>query len=305
MPEEGVPLSPNERLLTTPEILRLARLFAAHGVTKIRLTGGEPTVRLDLLDLVRGLSAIRGISSVCLTSNGIALPRKLDALKEAGLTAVNISLDTLQEGKFMLMTRRKGLAQVRRAIDKAVSLGLKVKVNNVVMHNLNEDEVLDFVRLTRDHNLEVRFIEYMPFDGNKWSSSKMLPTAHLRDHIIQHEGQFTLTPVPSIIGDTANSYTVSDSAAGHVHAGRVGFISSMTDHFCGTCTRLRLTCDGNLKVCLFGEEEVSLRDLLRSGASDDEIMQVVGTAVRGKREKHAGIGELEKGNNRPMILIGG
>lgn len=297
MPEEGVPLSPPAHLLSTPEILRLARMFVANGVTKIRLTGGEPTVRADLLDLVQGLSAIPGLKSLCITSNGIALPRKLEALTAAGLTAVNLSLDTLQDGKFMVMTRRKGLAQVLKAIDKAVALRLRVKLNVVVMQGLNDDEVLDFVAFTRDRDLEVRFIEYMPFGGNNYARSKLLPSAELRERITA--AGYTLTPITATHGDTASSFTVAG------HTGRVGFIGSMTDHFCGTCTRLRLTCDGNLKVCLFGEEEVSLRDMLRAGRTDAEVMDVVGHAVRGKAEKHADVADLEKGHNRPMILIGG
>lgn len=298
MPEEGVDLSPPDHLLTTDEILRLARLFVSQGVTKIRLTGGEPTVRKDILDLVAGLGAIPGLKELCMTSNGISLHRKLPALRAGGLTALNLSLDTLVDGKFTIMTRRQGLSHVLKSLQTALDVGVpKVKLNVVVMRGLNEDEVPDFVALTKDRDIEVRFIEYMPFDGNKWSTNKMVPFREIEDMIT--DAGYTLEPIAAKPGDTAKSCTV----AGHL--GRVGFITSMTSHFCSSCTRLRITCDGNLKVCLFGNAEVSLRDLLRADVPDSALLAVIGRAVKNKKAQHAGIGTLEKMKNRPMILIGG
>lgn len=302
MPEEGITLSPKEHLLSTPEILRIARLFVSQGVTKIRLTGGEPTIRPDILPLLEGLGSLEGIKDLAMTTNGVALHRKLQRFKSAGLTAVNLSLDTLVDAKFAVITRRqgdRGLASVLKSLETALQVGIQsVKLNVVVMRGVNEDEVLKFVALTRDANLEVRFIEYMPFDGNKWSTDKMVPYSELVS-LIEGAGGYKLHAIKSQRGDTAKSFSVEG------HAGRVGFISSMTSHFCSSCTRLRVTCDGNLKVCLFGNEEVSLRDMMRAGASDEEVLEVVGRAVWGKKEKHAGLGTLEKMKNRPMILIGG
>lgn len=303
MPADGVDLSPPDHLLSTPEILRLARLFVSQGVTKIRLTGGEPTLRRDLVDLMEGLHSLPGLDNICITSNGLALHRKLPALAQHGLTALNLSLDTLVPAKFELLTRRpgQGLAAVLRSLDTAVKLNIpRVKLNVVVMRGVNDDEILDFVALARDHPIQIRFIEYMPFDGNRWNSHKMVPYAELRAAIERGIGT-SLELVPAQPGDTAKNYRLPDSN----YVGSVGLITSMTDHFCGTCTRLRLTSDGNLKVCLFDNAEVSLRDRLRAGASDAELLNVVGAAVRGKKSKHAGLGELEKMKNRPMVLIGG
>jgi molybdenum cofactor biosynthesis protein A len=298
MPAEGVELSPDDKLLTSSEILQLARLFVSQGVTKIRLTGGEPSVRKDFVDLVKGLGDIEGLKEICVTSNGIALHRKLPLLKEYGLTGLNLSLDTLDEHKFTLMTRRKGMSNVLKSLYGALEVGIpKVKLNMVVIRGQNDDEIVDFVRLTENLPIEVRFIEYMPFAGNKWSTQKMFAYQDILDVIYQK--------YPSVIpqrmsrGETAKVFQIPG------HKGKIGFITSMTSHFCGSCNRLRITSDGNLKVCLFGNAEVSLRDMLRAGATDQELLGVIGSAVKNKKEKHAGIGQLEHMKNRPMILIGG
>lgn len=298
MPEEGVELSPSEKLLSTDEILRLARLFASQGVSKIRLTGGEPTVRKDIVELTRELGKIEGVKDICITSNGIALHRKLPALFQNGLTSLNLSLDTLVEGKFTLITRRNGLSAVMKSLKKALELGLpKIKINVVVMKGFNEDEILNFVELTRNHPLEVRFIEYMPFDGNKWSDSKMVSYDDMLNNIKAWYPD--IERLSHKHGDTAKVFQIPE------FKGKIGFITSMTENFCSTCTRLRITNDGNLKVCLFGNDEVSLRDLIRQGKSDQELLKYIGKAVKSKKEKHAGVGELENLPNRPMILIGG
>ncbi|KOS18531.1 Molybdenum cofactor biosynthesis protein 1 [Escovopsis weberi] len=340
MPEEGVPLSPDRELLTTPEILLLSSVFVSQGVTKIRLTGGEPTVRRDILPLMRQLGDLRpqGLRELCITTNGISLHRKLDSMVESGLTGVNLSLDTLDPWQFQVMTRRKGFDAVQKSINRVLELnshgaGIKLKINCVVMRGLNDREILPFVELTRDKDLEVRFIEYMPFDGNKWNEAKMFSYSEMLDVIrAQHPG---LRKVQDDKNDTSKTWQVPG------FAGRVGFITSMTYNFCGTCNRLRLTGDGSLKVCLFGNSEVSLRDILRRSNSGEpideeafeairekmeldhrrhqaagsptrglvpneaELLDVIGMAVKRKKAKHAGIGELEHMKNRPMILIGG
>jgi molybdenum cofactor biosynthesis protein A len=298
MPAEGVPLTPAPELLTSDEIVTLAGLFASEGVTKVRLTGGEPLVRSDVVELVGRLAAVPGIREVAMTTNGIALARKLPALRAAGLTHVNISLDTLLAHKFEFVTRRKGLEHVLRSIDAALALGFApVKVNCVLMRGVNDDELLDFVALTRDRPLDVRFIEYMPFAGNRWSEGKMLP---YREALARVQAAHpTLAAVPAVPHDTSKAWHVPG------YAGQLGFISSMSDHFCGSCNRLRLTADGNLKVCLFGNAEVSLRDLLRRGAPRDELLAVVGAAVGRKKERHAGMTALQQNPGRPMILVGG
>lgn len=186
MPEEGVPLTPDDQLLRKEEILRLARLFVSQGVTKIRLTGGEPTVRPDIIELVQHLGQLKqhGLQSLAMTSNGIALKRKLPALVEGGLDTLNVSLDTLDPHLFQIMTRRKGFDKVTGAIDEAVRLGMPhVKINTVVMRGVNDQEVLNFAAYTKENPVNVRFIEYMPFDGNKWNRDKLVPFKELIDRI--------------------------------------------------------------------------------------------------------------------------
>lgn len=186
MPEEGIDLSPQSKLLTSEEILHLAKLFVSQGVTKIRLTGGEPTVRPDIVDLVRGLGELKqhGLESLAMTSNGIALKRKLPQLVEGGLDTLNVSLDTLDPHLFEIMTRRRGFDKVIGAVDEAVRLGMpNVKLNTVVMRGVNDNEVLNFTAYTKDHPVNVRFIEYMPFDGNKWNKDKLVPFKELINRI--------------------------------------------------------------------------------------------------------------------------
>jgi cyclic pyranopterin phosphate synthase len=340
MPEEGVPLSPDRELLTTPEIVLLSSVFVSQGVSKIRLTGGEPTVRRDILPLMRQIGELRqhGLKEICITTNGISLHRKLDSMVESGLTGVNLSLDTLDPWQFQIMTRRKGYDAVQRSIDRILEMnrlgaGIKLKINCVVMRGVNDREVLPFVDLTQEKDIEVRFIEYMPFDGNKWSKNKMFSYQEMLDLI--RTKYPTLQKVQDHKNDTSKTWHIPG------FAGRIGFITSMTHNFCGSCNRLRITGDGNLKVCLFGNAEVSLRDILRKSNSGEpideqafeamkqiemdrrrdlltsdrtplglapnemELLEVIGAAVKRKKAKHAGIGELEHMKNRPMILIGG
>ncbi|CAJ0609479.1 unnamed protein product [Cylicocyclus nassatus] len=280
MPEEGVALSPSANLLTSDEIVRLVELFASHGVDKIRLTGGEPTIRGDIVELVGRIRNIRGIKDIGLTSNGIVLAKKLRQLHSAGLTKVNISLDTLDQHKFMLMTRRNGFAKVIKCIELAETLFPMVKINTVVMRNVNDNEVNDFVELTKDRRLDVRFIEYMPFGGNHFSTKKFVDYKTLLTSISErYNGMIErLQDAPN---DTTKAYKLTGSK------GQFGFITSMSEHFCSTCNRLRITADGNLKVCLHGTAEVSMRELLRSGASPEEITEVIQKAVSRKKKQHA------------------
>jgi len=339
MPAEGVELSPSSELLSTPEIVYLSSLFVREGVKKIRLTGGEPTIRRDIVPLMQQIGDLRqyGLKDLCITSNGISLHRKLDKMAEAGLTAVNLSLDTLDPYQFQLMTRRKGFDAVIKSLDRILEMnklgaGIKLKLNCVVMRGVNEREILPFVELGREKDLEVRFIEYMPFDGNKWSEKKMVPYQEMLAMI--REKYPNVGRVQDHPSDVSKTYKIPG------FYGRIGFITSMSDSFCGTCSRLRLSQLGNLKVCLFGQTEVSLRDILREGNGgkpiDQEAMEaikqvetdrrqalpgstgvlgvstrearlldVIGAAVKRKKAAHAGIGQLEHMPNKSMTLIGG
>lgn len=340
MPAEGVPLSPPTHLLTTPEIVYLSELFVKEGVTKIRLTGGEPTVRKDILPLMHEIGNLRsqGLKELCLTTNGISLHRKLDAMVEAGLTGVNLSLDTLDPYQFQIMTRRKGYDAVIKSLNRILDMnrlgaGIKLKLNTVIMRGVNEREIIPFVEMGKENEIEVRFIEYMPFDGNKWSRQKMFSYKEMLE-VIRHKYPGLSRLQEYSKNETSKTWQVPG------FRGRIGFITSMTENFCGTCNRLRITSDGNLKVCLFGNNEVSLRDLLRKGNHGEpidwaaaeamkqvemdrrqslagsmgplgygererELLEVIGMAVKRKKGKHAGMEQLEHMKNRPMILIGG
>lgn len=252
MPAEGIQLAPPAKLLTTPEIVYLSELFVREGVTKIRLTGGEPTVRKDITSLIAQIGNLRkiGLCELCLTTNGVALSRKLEAMVESGLTGINLSIDSLDPFQYALMTRStpETFQLVMRTIDKIlqvnkVGAGIKLKINCVVMRGLNDREILSFVDLTRKHDIEVRFIEYMPFDGNRWSSGKMITFKEMLD-VIRTEHP-DLQRLAHEANETSKTFKIPS------FAGRLGFITSMTHNFCGSCNRLRITSDGNLKVCLF------------------------------------------------------
>ncbi len=298
MPEEGVDLSPRAALLTFEEIERLAALFVDAGVRKIRLTGGEPLVRRDVENLAARLAAIEKLESLAITTNGILLDRKGAALREAGVDSLNISLDTFRADRFLKITRRKGLQRVLASIHSALDLGFDpVKINCVVMRGVNDDELIDFVSYTQSVPVQVRFIEYMPFSGNGWNDAQFVPFAEMMAKVEGHFGDLVS------LRDGANDTTRSFRVPGW--AGSVGFITSMSDHFCGTCNRLRLTADGNLKVCLFGASEISLRDSMRGGATNSDLRTLIGAAVKRKAAHHAGMHQLADADDRPMILIGG
>ncbi|XP_060217816.1 GTP 3',8-cyclase, mitochondrial [Lycium barbarum] len=298
MPAEGVELTPSPQILSQDEIVRLASLFVSSGVNKIRLTGGEPTIRKDIEELCLQLSNLKGVKTLAMTTNGIVLGKKLPKLKDSGLNLVNISLDTLVPAKFEFMTRRKGHERVMESINTAVELGYNpVKVNCVVMRGFNDDEICDFVELTRERPINVRFIEFMPFDGNVWNVKKLVPYAEMFDKVVE---KFTgLQRIQDHPSETAKNFRIDG------HQGSVSFITSMTEHFCAGCNRLRLLADGNFKVCLFGSSEVSLRDPLRLGEGDDKLREIIGAAVKRKKASHAGMFEIAKTPNRPMIHIGG
>ncbi|XP_020265405.1 GTP 3',8-cyclase, mitochondrial [Asparagus officinalis] len=290
MPADGVELTPNSQLLSRGEIVRLANLFVSSGVDKIRLTGGEPTIRKDIEDICLHLSNLKGLKTLAMTTNGIVLGKKLRLLGKI--------LKIFVPAKFELMTRRKGYERVLESINKAVELGFNpVKVNCVVMRGVNDDEICDFVELTKDKPINVRFIEFMPFDGNVWNVKKLVPYAEMLDRVRQRFGHVERIRDKST--ETAKNFMIDG------HCGTVSFITSMTEHFCAGCNRLRILADGNFKVCLFGPSEVSLRDPLRAGVDDLGLKEIIGAAVKRKKAAHAGMFDIAKTTNRPMIHIGG
>ena len=302
MPPDGVPLQPEDNLLQHDEIIALASLFAKNGVDKIRLTGGEPLLRKDLVQIVSDLAKLDGIEQVGMTTNGVTLRRHLPVLVDAGLTHVNISLDTLREDRFLDLTRRPGLQKVWESIEAACSIlpAGRVKINCVVMKGVNDDEIANFCKITRQLPVDVRFIEWMPFSDNGWSKGRFVSY----DDMLSSVSDLGLQRAVDGPNDTTKWWRLDDTASG-----RIGFITSMSQHFCGTCNRLRLTSDGQIKACLFGATELSLRDALRSGVSNEDLERLIHYAVQRKKFALGGHGSAQgiadANDNRPMTLIGG
>ena len=279
MPAEGLAWLHRDELLTVDEIETLARLFVGMGVREIKLTGGEPTVRHELVEIVRRLRALGDDIDLSLTTNGFLLDRLAGPLAEAGLDRVTVSCDSLLRHRFAAMARRDALEQVLAGIAAAEQAGLSpVKVNCVVLAGTNDDEVVDFARLARQTGRHIRFIEYMPLDADHaWERAKVLPSRLIREaiaavHPIVPQGRGS---------DPATTFAFADGAPG-----TVGFISSVTEPFCASCNRVRVTAEGQLRVCLFALEETDLRALLRAGAPSEDVEAAVRAAVAEKWAGH-------------------
>ena len=298
MPEEEYDFTPASRLMQKDEIVALAKIFVAQGVKKIRLTGGEPLVRKDAAAIILALGKLP--VELVMTTNGTRIAEMLPVLKEAGIKTVNISLDTLQPDKFMLITRRDVFHQVRSNIELLLQEKFIVKVNVVVMKGLNDGEIRDFIEWTRHNPIQVRFIEFMPFSGNKWTSNKMFSYQEILDEIGK---DFSVLPVKGAPHDTAKGFM------GPGHEGSFAIISTMTAPFCSTCNRMRLTADGKLKNCLFSDGETDLLTALRN---QEDVLPLIQASIRSKKKELGGqmvpnFEELDANaiNNRSMITIGG
>jgi cyclic pyranopterin phosphate synthase len=280
MPAEGLPWLDRDEVLTFEEIERLARILSELGVSKVRLTGGEPLVRKDLPTLVAMLSGIKGIKDLALTTNGYLLERDAEALVKAGVTRFNVSLDSLERDRFYQLTRRDSLAQVLRGLEFLASFpeAHPIKVNAVAMKGVTEAEVLPFAEFARQHPYEVRFIEFMPLDADRaWTAEQVLTGDELRAILAT---KYELVEEPREPAATARVFTFADGK------GRLGFIDPVSNPFCGDCDRIRLTAEGKLRTCLFSIGETDLRSPLRSGATDDEIETLIRDAVWRKELKH-------------------
>jgi cyclic pyranopterin phosphate synthase len=278
MPEEGMQWLPREEVLTFEELERLARvLVERHGITSIRLTGGEPTVRAHLPLLVSMLAALP--VDLALTTNGATLASCAADLATAGLRRMNVSLDTLQPDRFAEMTRRDELASVLAGIDAALAAGLApVKLNVVVVAGVNDDEVVDLARYGRDTGVHVRFIEYMPLDADgTWERQQVVSQAEILERI---GAVFPLEPIGRG-SEPAERFRYLDGR------GEVGVIPSVTEPFCGSCDRIRLTADGQLRSCLFSLEDHDLRAILRSGGTDDDLSDAIEACVGAKWAGHS------------------
>ena len=295
IPNTGIKLQPKSEILGFDEIFRIAKILSDMGVDKIRLTGGEPLARKDLEILIQRLASLQNIKIIGMTTNGYYLKEKIKLLKDSGLTHLNISLDTLNSGRFKNITGYDGFNEVLDGISAAIDCGFTpLKLNVVVIRGVNDNEILDFIKFIKDKLIQVRFIEFMPFKNNRWGEGGFISFEEIKNNI-----STTYTLVPSLNGSISKDFSIDG------FVGSVGFITSISNHFCGTCNRLRLTADGHLKTCLFSNDEVSVKALLRSGASDDEIQTLILDTLKRKDEMHDGVTELLKNENRSMIQIGG
>ncbi len=290
---------PNPELMQDDEIFLLTRLFASLGFDKIRLTGGEPTVRAHVVDLVRGIASTEGIRSVSMTTNGILLKKLAQPLADAGLQRVNVSIDTLDPQKFHRLTRWGKLADVWEGVLAAEQAGLTpIKLNAVVVKGYNEDDVVDLARLTLDHPWQIRFIEMMPFaDVTDVQTSQVITAAEIQERIEDSLGDMQVSNNGRLDGE-ARVFHLPGAQ------GDVGFISSVTHPFCDACTRARLTADGRLRLCLLREKEVDLLAPLRAGASLDELRRLLLDGVWNKPWGH-GLADGVIPLNRAMNEIGG
>jgi cyclic pyranopterin phosphate synthase len=299
MPAEGLPWLQRDALLSYEEIARLVALLGSMGVHDVRLTGGEPLVRRELWRLIEMLSGLEEVHDLSLTTNGYLLARQVDDLAAAGLRRVNVSLDSLSADRFFQLTRRDSLGQVLEGLEAAQRHPelRPIKVNVVALRDFTEDEVLRFADFARTNPYEVRFIEFMPLDADHaWTRDKVLPNAEIRDMI---DAVHPLAPVGRERHGTARRYRFADGQ------GEIGFISPVSEPFCGDCNRIRITAEGMLRTCLFSLHETDLREPLRAGAGDAELEEIVRDAVWRKELKHHINDEGFVQPPRTMSRIGG
>jgi cyclic pyranopterin phosphate synthase len=299
MPEHDVKFVSRTEILDFEEIERFARIAVGLGINKLRVTGGEPLVRRDLPVLIRRLAAISGVKDIALTTNGVLLADMAGPLYEAGLRRINVHLDTLDRERFVQITRRDDLNKVLAGLEACRKLGYVTKINAVAVKDLVEPDIVPLARYARENGFEVRYIEFMPLDAqNLWDRGRVLLAAEIRRMLAQEISP--LTPIPD--PDPRAPATEFDYADG---GGRVGFIASVSQPFCMNCNRLRLTADGKLRYCLFAIEEDDVKGLMRSGASDEQIAELVRCNVSRKWVGHEINSARFVAPPRPMYAIGG
>lgn len=301
MPEEGIHYLPKKQLLTFEEIIRLVTVMATMGISKLRLTGGEPFVRNDLMQLITRLVEVPGIRDLHITTNGILTAPHIPELKRLGIASVNLSLDTLSRARFRDITRRDEFEHTYTTLRSLLAHEISVKVNTVVMADKNTDDIIPMAELTRDSDITVRFIEEMPFNGDGhstgallWNHKKILQ--HLKEHF------HAVEKLPDPDNSTAFHYKVPG------YKGTIGIIAAFSRTFCGTCNRIRVTAQGALKTCLYDDGVLNIKDLLRSGISDDELKEKLHHAFN-QRAKNGFEAEAQRKDHHPahesMSTIGG
>lgn len=301
MPADGIPLSPKKELMTADEIFQMAEIFVKHGVDKIRLTGGEPLLRKDFPEICSKLASLK--VNLSITTNGILIDRYISILKENNIQTINLSLDTLIASKFHTITLRDQFEKVMSNIQLLLANDFKVKINVVLMRDFNEDEIIDFIKLTQFLPLSIRFIEFMPFAGNDWDKSKMISEKEILkkattffsdENVLQHDNEKNYT---------ARNFSIKG------YAGSFGVISSITNPFCDGCNRIRLTANGKIKNCLFSNTETDLLTPFRNGES---LPELISNCLKNKYKTRSGMTSDAEMNdpelhfdNRSMIAIGG
>lgn len=299
MPETVKGFLPTNRLMPFESIYQFVRVLARSGLRKVRLTGGEPLMRPGLSQLVEKLASVEGLRQIALTTNGMMLREQVFELVRAGLTHVNISLDTLRPETFERISRRKGLESVLDGIAAALETNLQIRLNALVLREINFDDCLPLVEFARERNLWIRFIEFMPLDADRqWNHNSVVRGAEVRKLLEQHFGP--LTPRDRLEpSQPATDFQFADGRGG------VGFIDPVSEPFCSSCNRLRLTADGKLRNCLFGREEWDVRTIIESGSSDDQIHEIARLCVENKYAAHGISSSGFKPPERAMYQIGG
>lgn len=299
MPEEGVQLKEKEKFMTAEELLSIAKTFVEMGVKKIRLTGGEPLIKKNAESIIRELGKLP--VELTLTTNAVTVDRFIDVFHEAGIKSINVSLDSLKEDRFNQISRRSYFQKIMNNIDLLIANNFHVKVNVVVIKDVNDDEIIDFIRWTKNKNVHVRFIEFMPFDGNQWNWEKKVSYKEIMDQAAEVYGESSIEKLTDKKNDTSRSFRLKSAV------GTFGIISTVTNPFCDTCNRIRLTADGKVKNCLFSEGETNILGALRSG---EEIEPLIRESITAKHKERGGLPDftnesVEGHKNRSMITIGG
>lgn len=301
MPAEGILLSPKKDIMTADEIYAIAKTFVKNGVDKIRLTGGEPLLRKDFPEIIARLASLK--SEISITTNGILIDKHIEVLKQFNVKKINLSLDTLVASKFQTITLRNQFEKVIDNLHLLLNNDFKIKINVVLIKGFNDNEIVDFIKLTEFLPLSIRFIEFMPFAGNEWDKSKMVSQNEILDRVKNH---FPESDIEKLIDDknfTAREFKIKN------YLGSFGIISSITNPFCDGCNRIRLTANGKIKNCLFSNSETDLLTAFRNG---DSIEDLIGFSIKNKKKIRAGMNTFDdinnpilNHNNRSMIAIGG
>ncbi|WP_310379190.1 GTP 3',8-cyclase MoaA [Flavobacterium sp.] len=301
MPADGILLSPKKDLMTADEIFQIAKTFVANGVDKIRLTGGEPLLRKDFPEIIAKLASLK--TEISITTNGILVDRHLAVLKQFNVQKINLSLDTLVASKFQTITLRNQFEKVVDNLHLLLNNDFKIKVNVVLIKGFNEDEIIDFIKLTEFLPISIRFIEFMPFAGNEWDRSKMVSQSEILEQVNTHFLASEIQKLDEEKNFTAREFKIKN------YLGSFGIISSITNPFCDGCNRIRLTANGKIKNCLFSNAETDLLTALRN---DENIDDLIRFSIKNKKKVRAGMNTLQDLNNpvlnqdnRSMIAIGG